>query len=147
VGLSPQGHTMNVSPQLLERPRTQAPAIAPTVTTEPKGSPFRFVIRCLIEDTGDQWQAFSLELGLAAQAETEAEVRQKLESMIHSYLEDAICGEDREHAYELLSRKATWSVYLKYHLISHAYRVAKVFGGMRRGETFSESLPLMPRHC
>jgi hypothetical protein len=118
--------------------------IAPAPPPEATGSPFRFVIRCVVERKADQWQAFSLELGLAAQADTKAEAKRKLEAMIQSYIEDAISGEDQAHAYELLSRKATWRVYLLYWL-------ALLAKGVGRGRThhvaFNESLPLIPKFC
>jgi len=45
------------------------------------------VIRCLAERRGNQWQAFTLELGLATQADTLPEAKEKLESMIdHSFM-------------------------------------------------------------
>lgn len=117
--------------------------IEPTPSQAPDGSPFRFVIRCVIERKGNQWQAFSLELGLAVQADSKAEAKQKLESMIRSYIEDAICGPDQAHAFELLSRKATWRVYFLYQLAS----LSKFFSGPKGYATFSESLPLIPKHC
>src|SRR5438132_89006 len=98
---------MRTSLQLVDhQPRA---AIAPEVVppTEPENSPFCFVIHYYVERRGNQWQAFSLEFGLAAQGDTREEVESKLDSMIDSYLYDALEGEDREHAYELLTRRAT----------------------------------------
>jgi len=106
-------------------------------------SPFRFVIRCVIERKGNQWQAFSLELGLAAQADTAAGARYKLEVMIRSYIEDAIFGEDHAQSYELLTRKGTWRVYILYYLAS----ATKFIRGVKGYATFRESLPLIPKHC
>jgi hypothetical protein len=130
----------------LQSSRRMGPAvapIAPTPTPEAAGSPFRFVVRCVVEHKAGQWQAFSLELGLAVQADTKAEAKHRLEAMIQSYIEDAI-GEDQAHAYELLSRKATWRVYLLYWLAS----LAKIIGrGRSHHVAFSESLPLIPKFC
>jgi hypothetical protein len=129
------------------RGRDPAPApfapISPTQSPNRNDSPFRFVIRCLLEHKGDQWQAFSLELGLAVQADTDLEARRKLESMIRSYLQDALSGQDHEHGYELLSRKGTWRVYFLYYLASFAQRIRE----MRSYATFSKSLPLTPMPC
>ena len=70
-------------------PVEEAPAFKPKiVAAEPEKSPFRFVVRCLIERKGNQWQAFSLELGLAAQDDSFQGVKRKLEAMIDSYLHD-----------------------------------------------------------
>lgn len=119
-------------------------SIVPTLSSEPVSSPFRFVVRCLVEQKGNQWQAFSLELGLAVQAETQAEAKRKLEAMIHSYIADAVVGEDQGHAYELLSRKGTWRVYLLYQLASLATLIGR---GKTHHVAFSELLPLIPKPC
>jgi hypothetical protein len=104
----------------------------------------QLVIRCLLEGGGDQWQAFSLEFGLAAQAESAQEVRRKLESMIESYVRDALVGEDREHAYELLvRRKARWQIFARYYLAWAGTHIAKIGSA---GTTYREAVPLEPRH-
>jgi hypothetical protein len=104
----------------------------------------RLTVRCLLEGDGDQWEAFSLEFGLAAQAESMEDARRKLDAMIESYLREALVGEDREHAYELLSRKAVWQVYARYYLASALTRVAKMRSA---GVPYREPIPLEPRHC
>jgi hypothetical protein len=86
-----------------------------SVSVEPTVSPSSRIIRCLYEREGDQWQAFSLEFGLAAQASSINEAESKLESMVRSYVFDALFGEDRQHASMLLNRKATKSVYIRYY--------------------------------
>ncbi len=75
------------------------------------------IIRCFAQKRGDQWQAFTLEFGLAVQASSQEEVKHKLEGMIVSYLNDALNGEDREHAEILLNRSATARAYAWYHII------------------------------
>lgn len=108
--------------------------------------PFRLVIRCLLERNGEQWQAFSLEFGLAAQGESAQETKLKLESMIEWYVRDALIGEDREHAYELLvQRKAHWPIFLRYYLAWAASHVVKA--GAKFGMIYRAALPLEPRHC
>lgn len=77
----------------------------------------RYVVHCLVQRLSDsQWQAFSLEYGLAVQADSCPEAKNKLDVMIQSYLYDALVGEDRAHAHELLSRRAHWRMYLRYGL-------------------------------
>jgi hypothetical protein len=121
-------------------------AIKPEVVPVPsEETPFRFVIRIVAERKNNQWQAFSLELGLAAQADTLPEVKRKLESMICSYLFDALGGEDREHAFELLSRKATWQVYAKYHLCSAISHIGKIWGRSKDHVIYNKMLPLEPK--
>jgi len=78
-------------------------------------SPVKLIVRCVAFKHSDQWQAFSLEFGLAAQADTFPEVKQKLHVMIRDYLDDALIGEDRGHAFELLNRRAAWWVYARYY--------------------------------
>ena len=90
-------------------------------------APFRLLVRCLVERKGDQWQAFSLEFGLAVQGDSMVEVRRKLESMIESYVHDALVGEDREHASELLARKATWRIFARYYFYWAILHIAKNF--------------------
>lgn len=103
------------------------------------------IIRCLAEKKGDQWQAFSLEFGLAAQADTEAAVKKKLQYMIFSYLYDALVGEDKDHFATLLTRRATASVYLKYYFVSLCQRVLP--GDHHKGErhrTYDSPVPMTP---
>jgi hypothetical protein len=134
---------MNALLRNSDRPSAATPPILPAISSALEGSPFQFVIRCVLEGRGDFWQAFSLELGLAVQAETKAEAKRKLKMMIRCYIDDAVCGQDRRYAYELLSRKATWRVYLLYYLAS----AIKAVRGAKGYTTFSESLPLIPQPC
>jgi hypothetical protein len=117
--------------------------------SEPVSRYVPIFVRVLIERTSDdRWQGFSLEYGLAVQGSSFADVRSRLERMIESYIHDALVGEDREHADELMSRRATGSVYWKYYL-------AKALAGIRFGrggdsdshKTFKEPLALEPRMC
>ena len=96
----------------------------------------QYVVHCLAMLRDGQWQAFSLEYGLAVQADSLAIAKKKLDGMIHSYLYDALFGEDRDHAKELLGRKAHWRVYLRYYL---AY-LAQFRRRSMTVELFSESL-------
>jgi hypothetical protein len=116
---------------------------------ESLSSPKRLLVRCFAEPIdGHQWQAFSLEFGLAAQGDSFPEVRHKLEAMLRSYLYDALVGDDREHAEELLTRKATWRVYTRYHLTRLAHALPSS-GSERpkRAMTFSEPMAFTPTLC
>jgi hypothetical protein len=106
--------------------------------------PAKLTIRCFAQGSGDVWEAFSLELGLAAQASSLEEVKAKLESMIETYVCEALTV-DREHAQQLLSRKATWSVFAKYYFIC-ALGVLNN-NGRKRSTTYREPMPLHPRAC
>lgn len=88
-------------------------------------------VRCFAEPIGEgAWQAFCVDLDLAAQAESFSSVRRKLDSMIDDYVTDAILGQDREYCEKLLSRKSPLSLRARYHAIvavtkaTHALRLA-----------------------
>lgn len=93
------------------------------------------VVHCLLERNGDQWQAFSLELGLAAQGDSAQAASAKLEAMVKSYVYDAIYGEDKDFAEELLSRKATAAVHARYYLAALLLGLKRCF----HFEKFSDS--------
>jgi predicted RNase H-like HicB family nuclease len=107
-------------------------------------TPAQLVIRCLAERHDGYWQAFSLEFGLAVQADTLTEARRRLESMIESYVFDALVGVDRQHASELLSRKASWSLYAKYYLAAALSHAGQFIGASKDRILFSEPLRLQP---
>jgi hypothetical protein len=109
-------------------------------------TPARLFVRCFAESFDDdrQWQAFSLEFGLAAQGASMGEVKAKLEAMIQDYLYDALAGEDREHAHELLTRRAHWRIYARYYT---AVALHNIWRSMSSVKIFSESVPLIPGHC
>lgn len=117
------------------------------LTTVSDVTPCRLVVRCLLEHKDDQWQAFSLEFGLAAQADSASEAKHKLESMIESYVRDALTGEDREHAYELIvRRKATFGVFARYYWVYASDLLAGLCSRSQKrdGMIYQEPLPLQP---
>lgn len=79
-------------------------------------------LRCYVEKKHDVWQGFCLEFCLAVQGDSPQEVREKLEAMISEYVYDAVIGEDREFAYELLNRRAPLPQWLKYYFYAFAIR-------------------------
>jgi hypothetical protein len=114
--------------------------------SEPVGRHISMFVRCVIERIEDgQWQAFSLEFGLAVQANSASEARVRLDRMIYSYVSDALIGEDREHADELLSRRATTRVYLLYYRAKLRALLGR--NGSSGQKAFRESLALEPRMC
>jgi hypothetical protein len=104
-------------------------------------------VRCLIEHKDTQWQGFSLEYGLAVQGISKHDVKRRLEGAILSYVYDALVGEDREHADQLLTRRAVPAVYLRYYL----YKLGSLFsfGNKNASEhkVYREPLALEPRMC
>lgn len=104
----------------------------------------RFVVRCYAEQLPDgQWQAFSLELGLAAQAESFAAVKSKLDRMIQEYYYDATEGEDKQYGPQLLARRSPWWVYARYYFC----RALSAGRGLRDRKFFEEPLGLGAKPC
>jgi len=105
-------------------------------------APSRLLVRCVMEGYGDSWQAFSLELGLAAQGRSQKEVHDKLVNMIKDYVLEAVTI-DREHCASLLSRRATWQVYFKYWRAV----IEEKISNSRNHCTFKNLMPLGPQGC
>ena len=97
----------------------------------------QLLIRCLAQRNKNQWEAFCIDFCLAAQADTLEEAKQKLEAQIFDYLESALCGEDRQHANQLLNRKAPLSIRVKYALAALN----------STWERFNEPVPMIPAYC
>lgn len=100
------------------------------------------LLRCYAERLNGQWQAFCIDLSLGAQGESLDEVTSKLDSQIREYLEDALVGQDREHARYLIQRKAPLSLRLRYHYVAirmHLNALSK-----RRFRVFDKPMPLVP---
>lgn len=74
------------------------------------------VIRCIARQVGNQWEAYSLEFGLAVQAESFKLAQAKMHDMIADYVADAH-GIDRAHADQLLSRRASIGIYALYYRV------------------------------
>lgn len=118
-------------------------------SSDPRMTPASLIVHCLYERKGDQWQAFSLEFGLAAQADSYQEAERKLDQMVRWYVFDALVGEDREHAAELMARKAAGEVYLKYYITLLSKLLRRLFGGKNEATrgTYERPLPLTPSGC
>lgn len=105
--------------------------------------PNELIVRCFAERRADGvWQAFSIELGLAAQADSFPEVKQKLEAQIADYVYEALTI-DRAHADELLSRQASLQIRLKYMKLRMQLRMHQLKSGVAC--LFEEVLPMEPR--
>ena len=100
------------------------------------------IVRCYAETVDAQWQAFCLDLCLAVQGESFQEVKDKLERMICDYVTDAVVGEDKEYAYQLLNRRAPLKYWAKYYYAVVLHK----FGALRKNVRllFREPLPLHP---
>jgi hypothetical protein len=89
------------------------------------------------------WVASCLDLDLAAQGDTLEEAKASLEAMIAEYVFDAVAGEDRAYAGQLLRRKAPLGEWITYYFIKAFNRVHGAKDGLRRA-LFTEAMPLAP---
>jgi predicted RNase H-like HicB family nuclease len=94
-------------------------------------------LRCYVKKENTQWVAVCIDLSLAAQANSSKEAISKLESMIQTYIEDAL-GKHKEYAEQLLSRKAPLSQRFFYHWSVVQKFLSKVFHYSNRHWVFSE---------
>ena len=100
----------------------------------------RLTLRCFAEEEAcDLWIAVCLDLNLAVQGETYREVRRKLDVQIDSYLYEAMAGDDREYAEQLVPRYAPFRHFLKY------YRIHLKLFWRHRVRDFLREIPLKPR--
>lgn len=102
------------------------------------------MLRCYANKQGDQWQAFCIDLCLAAQGDSFLDVKHKLELMMRGYVYDALAGEDREFADQLLNRKAPFRQIATYHLIRLMHRIGRFRDGVHK--VFKEPISLIPQH-
>jgi hypothetical protein len=105
-------------------------------------TPKQLILRCYCEEKGNIWQAFCIDLNLAAQGTSLEEVKHRLQQQIFSYLFDALAGEDRKYAAQLLKRKAPLMFRLKYHY----YKLLCKMDGAKENlcRIFDEIMPLGP---
>lgn len=100
-----------------------------------------FVLRCYAERKDGLWIAACPSFTLAAQGDSFEEAKRKLEQQIKSYVVEALTI-DREHAGELLSRKAPWYVTARYEALVLLSRLSASF--KRRFKAFKEpTLPMI----
>lgn len=74
------------------------------------------ILRCYAKKEQAQWVAVCIDLGLAAQADSLEQAKRKLESMVETYIQEAVTIH-RQYAKQLLTRKATLSQRLEYYVI------------------------------
>lgn len=98
------------------------------------------ILHCLGRKEGDQWIVMSLEFSLAAQADSLEQAKVMLQSQIREYLTDALVGRDKEHAEELLGRRAPLKYWAQYWLA----RCIRNVGNHKLVKTFRQPMPLAP---
>jgi hypothetical protein len=99
---------------------------------EDQMKPRDLLLRCYANTDGDQWQAFCIDLCLAAQGDSFIEAKRKLESMIKEYLYDALFGEHKEYADQLLNRRAPFKQLITYHYYACMYHVGMFRDGIHK---------------
>lgn len=111
--------------------------------------PKKLMLRCYAERCGDLWVAFCVDFSLGCQGDSFEEVRAKLDLQIREYLYDALAGEDREHAHELLTRRAPLNYWLKYWYAGLHMWLARELRSRRpiTSQQFKEPMPLVPSTC
>lgn len=103
----------------------------------------RLLLRIYGEKMEGQWSLINLEFSLAAQADTLEEAQRILQSQIKEYVHDALVGQDRAYAGQLLlERRAPMKYWLKYWL--GIARCRLLGQGSGREKSFVEPLPLVP---
>ncbi len=111
--------------------------------------PNELILRCYAERDGALWVAVCLDLSLAAQGDSYEEARQKLDAQIHEYVHDALAGQDRAHALQLMTRrKAPFSEWARYYVLKNLSKVASALHRPNRDvKPFREMMPLVPATC
>ena len=98
-------------------------------------------VRVYGERQHDQWTLMCLDFSLAVQAETLPDAKAKLDQQIRMYLVDALVGQDREHAEDLLCRRAPLQYWLKFYW---HYTMMKFREARRTRLAERETLPMVP---
>ena len=106
--------------------------------------PIQLLVRCYANKDGNQWQAFCIDLCLAAQGDTFEEAHKKLHMMIVDYVNDALTI-DRENADQLLSRKAPVKQIMTYHYYNLLHSIGRLKKELHT--LFKEAIPLVPQNC
>ena len=101
-------------------------------------------LHCIATKEGNYWSARCLDFTLYAVGDTLEEAKSKLYSQINEYIYDAIEGEDKEFAAELLLRKAPLKDWVIYHVIDFFVRCSYL--KEKIGEVFNPAIPQRPYH-
>lgn len=112
--------------------------------------PTNLLLRCYAECVDNQWQAFCVDLTLAAQGDTLDEARERLHAQVFDYLNEAVTI-DRKHAASLLRRRAPFSSVAKFYFYGLLAKLTNVnsdhSGSSRSTLAFRDVAPLAPVAC
>ena len=97
------------------------------------------ILRCYATKRDGHWEAFCIDLCLAAQDDTLNGVKARLNSQIYYYVEEALTV-DRQHADYLLNRKAPIENRIEYALICFRSKLHFLKNGIH--QAFKTILPV-----
>lgn len=98
-------------------------------------------VRVYGERQHDQWTLMCLDYSLVVQADTLLEAKRKLNEQMRMYLRDALVGQDRAHAADLLLRRAPLRYWVKFYW---HYTMMKFREARRTRLAERETLPMVP---
>lgn len=99
--------------------------------------PKNLLVKCIAFKDGDQWIGVCLNFNLAAQGTTFIEVKNRLDSQIKSYINEAF-NQDQEHVAYLLNRKAPFVYQFRFWLAKTLHSIKVKFPS----RDYETSLPL-----
>lgn len=103
------------------------------------------VLRCYAERKNQHWEAYCIDLSLAAQGGSAEEAIQKLYDQIQDYVYDAVVGQDRQFAEDLLSRRAPFRYVLRFYWLKLLCHARYLKNKVRLFETPLPMFPMEPR--
>ena len=104
--------------------------------------PKDLILRCYGQKRGGTWYGVCLELNIAAEADSLNELKNKINSMILSYIEAACDTEDKPSIPFLLRRRAPITDWCRYYFIALSRRITNLPDKM----TFDQVMPFKLVH-
>lgn len=99
------------------------------------------ILRCYAKKEQAHWVAVCIDLGLAAQAESLEQAKRKLESMVETYIQEAVTIH-KDYTKQLLSRQAPLSQRLEYFALKLRYTLRRWFARPTNAVLFTETMPI-----
>lgn len=101
-------------------------------------------LHVIVQYHDEYWSARCLDFTLYSVGNTAEEAKEKLSIEINDFLYEALEGQDKAFAVQLLLRRAPWYEWALFYIVSilqkfHVFR-------KRIGETFKQSVPHGPYH-
>jgi hypothetical protein len=106
--------------------------------------PIDLILRCYGYRKGNKWIGVCVDLDIAAEADSLDDLKNKLNSMIHSYVETVCDTEDKSSIPYLIKRRSPLPDWFRYYLTVALCRIANRKRDDRRA--FDEMLPFHIAH-